>query len=209
VARRTIRLVSKPFRGRLRGGSPAIGVAAAHEAARARRPQRHAAELVAAAPGCRRAAWAEGRCGYWVNSPPPQRPLLGPARTAAQVARAAHSPSCLTNSGLAPRRPTAGRAAPALPSASSGLPPDTTYTPDRALYAREISPHAGRAAKVLRSQRLRSNLLPASWLRRLASHQFVAVVRWSQRRAAYCRGTDAVVIRVWSVMGRPRLSPFR
>src|SRR6185437_3803043 len=44
-----------------------------------------------------------------------------------------------------------------LPSASSGLPPDTTYTPDRACHARVISPHAGRVAKVLCPQRLRSN----------------------------------------------------
>ncbi len=43
-----------------------------------------------------------------------------------------------------------------LPSASSGLPPDTTYTPDRACHARVISPHASRVAKVLRPQRLRS-----------------------------------------------------
>jgi transposase len=42
-----------------------------------------------------------------------------------------------------------------LPSASSGLPPDTTCTPDRACHARVISPLAGRVAKVLCPQRLR------------------------------------------------------
>ena len=50
--------------------------------------------------------------------------------------------------------PTPKSRAPTLPSARSGLPPDTTETPDRALYAREISPHAGRVAKVLYPQRL-------------------------------------------------------
>ena len=44
-----------------------------------------------------------------------------------------------------------------LPSASSGLPPDTTCTPDRACHARVISPHAGRVAKVLCPQQLPFN----------------------------------------------------
>jgi nicotinate dehydrogenase subunit B len=43
-----------------------------------------------------------------------------------------------------------------LPSASSGRPPDTTYTPNRACHARVISPLAGRVAKVLCPQRLLS-----------------------------------------------------
>jgi transposase len=49
---------------------------------------------------------------------------------------------------------------PSLPSASSGLPPDTTDTPDRALYAPEISLHAtGDVGAILRHEGLYSSAL--------------------------------------------------
>jgi hypothetical protein len=56
-----------------------------------------------------------------------------------------------------------------LPSASSGLPPDTRYTPDCACHARVISPHAGRAAKVLCPQQIRTVDAAEAALRGLAA----------------------------------------